>query len=392
MRARFGLGAGESGTADPLRAEIVEDASELLGLADEWRRLATERGNAFVTPEWFFAALRTVDHEVEPCVPVVRGADGALRGLIGLVTDREGRVRFCGAEPADRLHPAARSRDEDRVAAAAARALSNRGRAWRAIRFDRVDAEARWPRAFARAWRPSLRIVPDPLEMLPYIPLEGQTWEEYLATRSRGLRSQLGRRMRSLKRDHEVELIQVESPKEVAEGLTELFRLHDMRSRTIERQSALEDPRVRELHRRFAADALERGWLRFCLLAVDGTAIAAWYGWMIGGRFAYYQAGFDPAWSRATPGALLLAETVRIAAEERATEYDMLRGGEAFKLRFAEGERHGSSLLLAPLMHPALIRAAAGRARSWARNRLELPGFARRQPSMDTSATGSDGT
>lgn len=361
---------GRRAARNPLQAEIVADERELLAVADEWRRLACERGNAFVTPEWFFAALHTVDSAATPCVPVVRDENGELRGLIGLVTDGEGRMRFCGAEPADSLHPAARFSDEDRVAAAAAATLSNQGRAWRTILLDRVDTEAQWPRAFARAWRPSLRIVPRPPELLPYIPLEGQTWERYLATRSRGLRSQLGRRMRSLKRDHEVRLTQVESPAELAAGLTQLFRLHDMRSRNIERESALEDPRVRELHQRFAAEALQRGWLRLCLLEVDGTAIAAWYGWMIGGRFAYYQAGFDPAWSRATPGVLLLAETVRLAAEEGATEYDMLRGGEPFKLRFAEGRRYGNSLLLAPLMHPALTRAAAGRVRSWARDQL----------------------
>ncbi len=44
MRARFGLGAGEAATSDPLHAEIVVNESELLELADEWRRLATERG------------------------------------------------------------------------------------------------------------------------------------------------------------------------------------------------------------------------------------------------------------------------------------------------------------------------------------------------------------
>ena len=60
------------------------------------------------------------------------------------------------------------------------------------------------------------------------------------------------------------------------------------------------------------------------------------------------QAGFEPAWSRYSVGFLLLAETVREAIAEGAVEYDLLVGDEAFKARFATGERLGSTVLLAP--------------------------------------------
>src|ERR687891_899244 len=40
-------GAGE--------AELIMDASALRGLEGEWRALAESRGNAFLTPEWFFS-------------------------------------------------------------------------------------------------------------------------------------------------------------------------------------------------------------------------------------------------------------------------------------------------------------------------------------------------
>jgi CelD/BcsL family acetyltransferase involved in cellulose biosynthesis len=110
--------------------------------------------------------------------------------------------------------------------------------------------------------------------------------------------------------------------------------------------------------------------LRLLLLCVDGAPIAAWYGWMIGGRYAYYQAGFDPAWSRSSPGLVLLAETVRIATEEGAREYDLLRGDEDFKFRFAAGTRTGRSLSMAVPGHPAALRASAANLARLAWHRL----------------------
>jgi CelD/BcsL family acetyltransferase involved in cellulose biosynthesis len=95
-------------------------------------------------------------------------------------------------------------------------------------------------------------------------------------------------------------------------------------------------------------------------MEVDGVPIAALYGWLIGGRWSYYQAGFDPAWSRHSPGFLMLAETIREAIEDGASEYDMLLGEEAFKRRFATSSRRVCSVLLAPRGRPAHISAAAG--------------------------------
>ena len=93
-------------------------------------------------------------------------------------------------------------------------------------------------------------------------------------------------------------------------------------------------------------------------MEVDEVPVAALYGWLIGGRWSYYQAGFDPAWSRQSPGFLLLAGTIR-GDRGRGLEYDMLRGDEAFKRRFATPSRAVRSILLAPRGHHAHINAAA---------------------------------
>ena len=41
----------------PLTVEVIDREGALAPVLDEWRRLAVARGNAFLTPEWYLAAL-----------------------------------------------------------------------------------------------------------------------------------------------------------------------------------------------------------------------------------------------------------------------------------------------------------------------------------------------
>jgi CelD/BcsL family acetyltransferase involved in cellulose biosynthesis len=174
--------------------------------------------------------------------------------------------------------------------------------------------------------------------------------------------------MRSLRRDHQVRLRRPGTAEEVSLDIGTLFDLHDARWEKRPGVSSIANPEARAFHREFATAARERGWLRLYLLEVDGAAVAAWYGWRVGGRFSYYQAGFDPAWSRYSVGFLLLAETVREAIAEGAAEYDLLLGNEAFKARFANGKRLGRSVqLVPPISRTRLASTAKGVVRSGVR-------------------------
>ena len=327
----------------------VIDTEEGLGaIADRWRELAAGTGNAFVTPEWCLAALATTDRDLEPAVHAVWGRDGELRGVFPFVRARRG-LRFCGARLADRFQPACEPADEAEVAAELAAVLLRRPRRQRVLRLDRVDSEATWLDRLSAGVSGALAGVSGPEEPLPYIPLAGLDWEGYLATRSRGLRSQIRRKTKALYRDHELLLRSTAAPAEAATDIKTVFRLHDARWSTRQGASSLSDATAREFHSRFAAEAAARGWLRLHLLETEaGEAVAGWYGWTLGGRCSYYQAGFDPGVAKHSPGLVLLAESIRLAAEEGAVEYDLLRGGEAFKSRLADVERRNRDVVLAP--------------------------------------------
>ncbi|MGH2796415.1 MAG: GNAT family N-acetyltransferase [Thermoleophilaceae bacterium] len=360
------------------RGELVSSRVELETLAPEWRELATARGNAFLTPEWFFAWLRHYGDLAEAAVVVVRRADGRVRGLVPLVEDRAGPVRclrFCGSNLGDHFHPVAHPEDELAVAGEAARLLASGGRRWRALALDHVSAEARW-------WRELVRSAPLPLataayrgDSLPFIELRGQTWDDYMASRSRNVRSQIRRKTRALEREHGAAFRRTAGPAELDRDLDSLFCLHDARWRA-HGGSTLASERSRAFHRDFAAAALERGWLRLWLLEVDSEPVAAWYGWCLGGRYSYYQAGFSPRWGRFSVGFVLLAHTMRMAVDEGVEEYDLLRGAEAYKARFATAERRVHTVVVTGARDPVRL-VVGGEAMLW-RAQRKLPDRARR--------------
>jgi CelD/BcsL family acetyltransferase involved in cellulose biosynthesis len=347
--------------SDNDRTELVAAITEVEALADEWRPLAERRANVFMTPEWFLSWLRQCGRGWEPRVVVVRTAEGSLRGLLPLVTSGNrgrGTLRFCPV--GDRFHPVAEPGDDKAVADAAASVLAAPEKGFRSLLLENVDADGDWWRALADEAPAAMATVERDENVLPFVELAGLDWNGYLAGRSRSLRSQVGRKLRSLRKEHDVQFRRTRKLNEVPGDLEILFRLHDARWAERPDSSAFSDPAVRAFHVEFATAALERGWLRLTAMEVDGAPIAALYGWLIGGRWSYYQAGFDPEWSRHSPGFLLLAETIRQAIEEGASEYDMLLGEESFKRRFATSSRPVCTVVLAPRGTRGHIGAAAG--------------------------------
>ncbi len=339
--------------------ELVGDLAALEPLHDRWRELAVARSNAFITPEWFECWMRHYGDRDDPLVAVVRERSDRVAGLLPLVLSGPSRLRlarFAGSALGDHFEPVASPEHEAEVARIIGEKLGSSGSS--GLVLENVDADATWWRALSRAGGYAASPLVDRQATLPRIVLDGRSFDEYLSGQSRNFRSQLGRKRRALERDHAARYRWTREPGEVAADMATLFRLHAMRWEGRAGSSALAAERVRALLADFAARTMERGWLRLCVLEADGEAVAAWFGWRVGGRFAYYQAGFDPRWGDRSVGLLLLAETVRMAAEEGAHEYDMLLGDEPFKARFADSERHVSTAMIAPRRSPARMLAA----------------------------------
>ena len=287
---------------------------------DEWSRLAQASGNVFGTPEWAETWWR---HFGRGRRLLTGGAwDGErLAAVLPLYVARERPVRvlrFVGHGPGDQLGPVCAAADLP----LAADALKEAARLARAdiLLGEQLPGGYAWPgRVLRRTGSPVLRF-------------EGVgSWDELLAGWSSNLRQRARREPRRLERGHTLVL---RGSGDLDADLDTLFRLHAARWQG---GSTFVDE---QFHRDFARISLERGWLRFWLLELDGRPAAAWYGFRYAGAESYYQAGRDPSLDRYSVGFVLLVHTIRAALEDGAREYRFLRGGEGYKYRFT-GEDPG---------------------------------------------------
>src|SRR6266508_3692197 len=155
-------------------------------------------------------------------------------------------------------------------------------------------------------------------------------WEGYVATRSSHFRHKIAGLERRLGRDRDLRYRLADDPARLDQDLDCLFALH--RARWARGSEFLAHERF---HRDLARAAFHEGWLRLWFLELDGVAAAAWYGFRFSGVESHFQSGRDPRFERESPGTVLLAHTIKAALDDGVTEYRFLRGGEAYKHRFA---------------------------------------------------------
>lgn len=319
----------------------------------EWAALAERSGNVFATPEWHELWLRRYAAGRQLRLLGARDADGTLRAILPLYLWRTRPLRvlrFTGHGPGDELGPVCAPEDRPAAVEALREVLAGGG-------FD-VFAGERLPPWAAPPGRVLTR------EGSPLVRIEGRSWDDLLAAWSRNLRDQVRRRERKLAREHDLRFRPADR-RSLDADLTTLFRLHRARWGGADTNFA-----AREIfYREFAAAALDRGWLRLWTLELDGEPAAAWLGFRFAGAESYYQLGRDPARDELSVGFVLLAHTIREAANDGMREYRFLRGGESYKYRFADDDPGLVTVAVTrgPLGAAAVTAAVAARA---ARRRL----------------------
>lgn len=128
-------------------------------------------------------------------------------------------------------------------------------------------------------------------------------------------------------------------PEETHAFLSALFRLHALRWAERGEEGVLADVAVQRFHRaalpRLAAARLARCFV----IRIAGEVAGAYHGFHHGTSACYYLGGFDPAFAKESPGAILIGHAMSQALREGATEFHFLRGQEAYKYGWGAVDR-----------------------------------------------------
>ncbi|TAJ99752.1 MAG: GNAT family N-acetyltransferase, partial [Candidatus Manganitrophaceae bacterium] len=318
---------------------ICSDAGLFESKAD-WERLFARSSaqNPFLTWEWMAAWWRHLGAGRKLHLLFVR-RDGELIGIAPLYLRkiRQGGVSFyalsfLGDEGvgSDHLDLLSRSGCEDDVAEAIAQTWREERRGWDFIALRHLAEDSPHAARLLRLSEQGWRVRRQAGEVCPYLGL-APTWEAFLDRLSASMRYTVRRKIRTLEKEHRVEFTAIAELNEGRSGMERLIALHQKRWGDRGGSEAFIDEVKLPFHRETAEAFFQKGMARLFFLKVDGETVAALYGFLLGRRFFYYQAGFDPAWKGKSVGMVLMAKCIENAVAQGWSEFDFLRGPEAYK-------------------------------------------------------------
>jgi CelD/BcsL family acetyltransferase involved in cellulose biosynthesis len=230
-------------------------------------------------------------------------------------------------------------------------------------------------------------------ETCPYLPLPGD-WETFRRGLGKKLRQNIGYYERGLAKVYEVSW-RTATQETLAADMDAFFDLHQQRWERRWMPGAFASRTARAFHADVARRLLDAGMLRLHTLSLDGEVRATLYCFQKGGTCYYYLGGFDPALAKLSIGTVLTAYAIRYAIEQdRATEFDFLRGDEGYKYRWGAVDRYNARVSLTRPGVRSTLLAAKGRAslqvemrlKTWMHRRHGGAGAAKQRKEKDADA------
>jgi len=214
------------------------------------------------------------------------------------------------------------------------------------LTFENLQEEGPvFPALVAACRRRRLACRAKPVTRAPVVAIRGD-WDRYIRSLSRNAFRDLRKKLNRLDGTPELEVRLIKNQADFAVHFERMMEMH-LRLWADRRQfTPYRDKVRRHFLREVGETMLGRGMLRLTCLSFEGHPIAYLWCYDHGGVRHYLNAAWDAAHSALSPGSLLLINDLRDAFTSGMAEYDLLGGGEAYKFRYATGQRHVTTLHL----------------------------------------------
>lgn len=173
----------------------------------------------------------------------------------------------------------------------------------------------------------------------PWVDLRG-SWDEFLASKSRGFKKQLGQKFRRLERLGKVQVLTYDSWPGVSTGLEAYLAVEQRSWKPKKRLGVAKNRAVLDYHRALVNGLGPLGKVQLRVLALDDKPIAASFGLIEHGRFLSLHIAHDSAYDDYSPGMLLTAaELEDCYGRPEVTDYEFLGGFLNNKLTWTSNVR-----------------------------------------------------
>lgn len=322
-------------------ATRVAVARGLTEVGREWEELA-ERANAspFLRPGWIRAWSAAFGRGVAETLLARRGDE--LVGVLPLQRHR-GVLSSPTNWHTPEFAPLAADQEAGRALIAAAA-----GRCRRRLDLAFLPHSGVAEGLLGGSGKGDGRLLIRTIERSPWVAIEG-SWEDYESGLPGKRRADLRRRLRRLEEEvGEVEFASHAAAEGLGPLLEEGFAIEAAGWKGKRGTAIREDPGARSFYGSVAAWAAASGALSLWFLRAGGRGIAFAFCLVDGCAHHVLKTGFDPAYSRYSPGLLLTREMLRNAFERGLKRYEFLGQADPYKLIWTDRLHERERLQLFP--------------------------------------------
>jgi CelD/BcsL family acetyltransferase involved in cellulose biosynthesis len=354
-----------------ISSSTLTDPAELAKLALAWPNLAAAYGptEQFV---WAASCRATLDAR-RPLRIVQLNRDERCVGLAPLVLRRVRGMRRLAPLGLSDLHEPMDlvASDADALERLTAAVVARR----EPLVIDRMLANSPTLAAFEKSCRGRAIFVRRSAANCPYITLDA-SWLDPASHLNSGRRSDLRRARRKAEQAGAVSIeILSPQPAEVDALLDKAMAIEAKSWKGTARTALAYDRHRAEFFRHYAHEAAREGILRICFLHIGDQPAAMQIAVEQNGGFWLLKIGYDAEFSSASPGLLLMQETIRYAAEAGLTSYEFLGRAEAWTTVWTNQERKTVTVRIYPFSSRGMLALAVDALAAGCR---KLPGFGRR--------------
>jgi CelD/BcsL family acetyltransferase involved in cellulose biosynthesis len=179
----------------------------------------------------------------------------------------------------------------------------------------------------------------------PYISI-GRNWSGYYDGLSKNIRSDIRRRLNCMSRLGKTEFVRLHKIDDIANTLNIIKSIHiKCRQAKGEISWYTDEKRVRFVSlvlKRFS----DRKWLDLVLLKLNDRIVAYYLGFVYDSIVYFWNTGFDPEFSKVSPGKLLLHDWIKDSFKAGYKEFDFMVGEESYKSQWTSQVRPNHELFL----------------------------------------------
>ena len=329
-----------------ISVSLLTDSRAFQGMKAEWNQLLkeSESNNIFLTWEWLHTWWKIYGETSELNIIAVRDHLGKLVGIapfkvakrrsLGIGSTRVLEfIGWGGDVTTEYLDIIAKKGWEPIVFNSVAEFIF-RNRSWEKVdlrHFSSTSPAIPVIKRFLEQRGVAYRIERSSICPIVVLP---KSWEEFLFGKSLNFRKKMKEYLRTTRRDLGVRLVSCDSLEMLQGEMDALIKLH--LNRWGQNSRAFRTKKYVAFHRRVSRLFLEKGLLRMFFLKQKDKALAGIYCFHHNKKYYYYQSGWDKEHSKYRLGMVLLNEVLKEAIRERADEFDLLTGEEAYKYRWAQ--------------------------------------------------------